>query len=126
MIWGDDEDMAEVKPAEIYQCLFTPAPPLGRPQPSPPTSVRHADHHILHAHVRCPVNELLHAGDQCLASLQAKALGVAVLFGQVQLKHLAPREAVQNLQLVLLVVLGLWGEDGTALGMATKECEKES
>ena len=49
----------------------------------------------------------LHARDQGFAALQAKALGGGVLVGQERLEHLAPRQAVQDVQLLLLVVLEL-------------------
>ena len=71
------------------------------------TSVRHPDDDALHSHVRGLVDQDLHPGDERLATLQPKALGRAVLVGQEGLKHLAPCDPVEDLELLLLAELQL-------------------
>ena len=89
--------------------LPPPFPRLRSPRPCL-TPVRHADDDGLHAQIRRPIDQDLHAGDQRLAALQPKALGRAVLVGEEGLKHLTPGHTVQDLQLLLLAELGLHTE----------------
>lgn len=64
-------------------------------------AVRHADDHVVDALLRAAVDERLHAGDERLGALEAKALRGGVLVGEERLEHLGPREAVEHEALVV-------------------------
>ena len=70
-------------------------------------SMRHSDHHALDTLVGCSIDERFHSRDQGLATLQAKPLCCGVFVGQEALKHLAPCQTVQDVQLLLRVILEL-------------------
>ena len=65
------------------------------------TSVGHAHDDGVHAQVGAAVDERLHARDERLAALQPKALSGRKLVGQEGLEHLAPGQAVQDVQLAV-------------------------
>ena len=76
------------------------------------TSVRHAHADGLHPQLSAEVDHGLHARDEGFSALQPKALGCSVLGGQELLKLLAPGQAVQDVQLLLLGVLLLRTQGG--------------
>jgi hypothetical protein len=74
----------------------------------------HADHDLLHAFFARELNELIHRGDEGLATFKRKALLADVLGVQVALQAFRGRQAVQDVLLLLGIEVGL-GADGLQL-----------